>query len=130
MYQRNKIANLISKLNFYKLITYPMDRQSPPNRPPYQLTRGLNRFRQRKRCYNVTLSRQEGSMMCHLATAVGPADQYAHIQCDFFCCLAGRSMQARPSNCPPPPISLLGVLIGLVNKKDAMTSHFLDRKEV
>ena len=24
-------ANLISKLNFYKLIPYPMDREGPPN---------------------------------------------------------------------------------------------------
>ena len=40
-----------------------MDRQCPPNRPRYQPTRGLNRFKQRKRCYDVTLSRQEGSSM-------------------------------------------------------------------
>ena len=37
----NKIANLISELNFYKLIPYPVDRQDPPNRPRYQLTRAL-----------------------------------------------------------------------------------------
>ena len=41
MYQCNKIANLISKLHFYKLIPYPMDRQGPPNRPRYQRTSGL-----------------------------------------------------------------------------------------
>ena len=33
--------NLISKLNFYKLIPYPVDTQDPPNQPRYQLTRGL-----------------------------------------------------------------------------------------
>ena len=60
----------------YKLIPYPMDRQGPPIGPRYQLTRGLNMFRQRKRCYDVTLSRQEGSMRRHLANAhsvTGPA---------------------------------------------------------
>ena len=53
-----------------------MDRQGPPSRPRYQLTRGLAIFRQRKRCYDVTLSRQEGSTMHHLANAhsvTGPA---------------------------------------------------------
>ena len=54
-----------------------MDRQGPPIRPRYQLTRGLTMFRQQKRCYDVMLSRQEGSMMRHLANAhsvTGPAD--------------------------------------------------------
>ena len=46
-----------------------MDRQGPPIRPRYQLTRGLNRTRQRKRCYDVTMSRQDGSMMRHLVNA-------------------------------------------------------------
>ena len=46
-----------------------MDRQGPPNRPRYQLTRGLNLFRQRKRLTDVTLSGQEASMMRHLANA-------------------------------------------------------------
>ena len=46
-----------------------MNRQGPPNWPRYQLTRGLNRFRHRKRCYDVILSRQEGSTMRHLANA-------------------------------------------------------------
>ena len=53
-----------------------MDRQGPPIQPRYQLTRGLNMFRQRKRCYGVTLSRQEGSTRRHLANAypvTGPA---------------------------------------------------------
>ena len=39
MYLRSKFEiSKISKLNFYKLIPYPMDRQGPPNRPRYQLT--------------------------------------------------------------------------------------------
>ena len=46
-----------------------MDRQGPPIWPRHQLTRGLNMFRQRKRCYDVTLSRQEGSTRRHLANA-------------------------------------------------------------
>ena len=50
--------------------------QGPPIRPRYQLTRGLNMFRQRKRCYDVMLSGQEGSTMHHLAnvhSVTGPA---------------------------------------------------------
>ena len=53
-----------------------MDRQGPPNRPRYQLTGGLNRFRQRKSHDDASLSRQEGSTMRHIANAhsvVGPA---------------------------------------------------------
>ena len=56
-----------------------MDRQDPPNRPRYQFTRGLHRFRQRKRCYDVTMSGQEGSTTRHLANAQG--DQPA---CEFI----------------------------------------------
>ena len=43
-----KSANLISKLNFYKLIPYPMARQGPPIRPRYQLTSGLTRTKHEK----------------------------------------------------------------------------------
>ena len=45
-----------------------MNRQGPPIRRRYH-TSGLNRTKQRKRCYDVTMSRQEGSTMCHLANA-------------------------------------------------------------
>ena len=54
-----RIANLISKLNFYKLIPYPMDWQGPPIQPRYQPTRGLHSTRQQKRCYDVMLSGQK-----------------------------------------------------------------------
>ena len=43
-----------------------MDRQGPM-RPNYQLTRGLNKAM--KKCYDVMMSRQEGSTMLHLANA-------------------------------------------------------------
>ena len=46
-----------------------MDTQDPPNRPRYQFTRGLSMFTQRKRCYDVGLSRQQGSMRDHLGSA-------------------------------------------------------------
>ena len=46
-----------------------MDRQDPPNRPCYQLTWGLTRFRQQKRHDDLTLSRQEARTMRHLADA-------------------------------------------------------------
>ena len=49
----------LSKLNFYKLIPYPMDTQGPTDRPRYQFTRGLIGLDNEKRCYDVTLSRQE-----------------------------------------------------------------------
>ena len=58
-----------------------MYRKGPPNRSRYQLTSGLNRFRQRKRHDNVSLSRQEGSKMHHLANA--------HPVMGFFCCMVG-----------------------------------------
>ena len=45
-----------------------MDTQDPPTDPAIKLL-GANRFRQRKRCYDVTLSRQEGSVTRHLASA-------------------------------------------------------------
>ena len=48
---------------------YPTDRQGPPIRPRYQLTWSPDMFIKQKRCYNITLSRQEGSMMHHLANA-------------------------------------------------------------
>ena len=44
-----------------------MDTQDPPTDPAISLP-GANRFRQRKRCYDVTLSRQEGSTTRHLAS--------------------------------------------------------------
>ena len=51
-----------------------MDRQGPPNQPHYQLARGLNRFRQRKRYYDVTqhstrpawLVETQVGFFCHL----------------------------------------------------------------
>ena len=46
-----------------------MDMQGPPKQPHYQLTRGLNSFRQRKRSYDVTLSRQERSTVHPLTNA-------------------------------------------------------------
>ena len=46
-----------------------MGSKEPPNQPLCQLNRGLNRFRQQKRCDDVSLSRQEGSTMLHLANA-------------------------------------------------------------
>ena len=52
-----------------------MDRQGPPIWPHYQLTRGLNRTGHKKDA-DITMSRQEGSMMRHLANAhsvTGPA---------------------------------------------------------
>ena len=44
-----------------------MDTQDPPTDPAISLP-GANRFRQRKRCYDITLSRQEGSTTRHLAS--------------------------------------------------------------
>ena len=63
--------NLIYLLNlqFSKLKPYSMDTQDTPSRPRYQLTRCPNMFKQRKRCHDVMLSRQEGSMMLHLTSA-------------------------------------------------------------
>ena len=69
-----------------------MDTQGPPSQPRYQLTRGLLGLDNEKRCYDVTLSRQEASTMRRLLSAhQGRAGQYACIQDDFFHRLAGRS---------------------------------------
>ena len=69
-----------------------MDRQGPPNRPCYQLTRGLNRG----------LDNEKDAMMSRCLDRrkydappgegkVGLAGQYGYIQGDFFCRLVGRS---------------------------------------
>ena len=60
------------------------DRQGPPNRPHYQLTRGLPRFRQHKRCYDIRLSRQKGDMMRNLPSAQNMTDQPVETQEVFF----------------------------------------------
>ena len=67
--RRNEVKFLVSTgcypvdtiINFYKLIPYPMDHQGPPIQPRYLPTRALHKIRQQKRCYDVTLSGQEGS---------------------------------------------------------------------
>ena len=53
-----------------------MDRPGPPTNLTISLLGVLNRFRQQKRCYDVMMSRQEGSMTHHLVNAhceVSPA---------------------------------------------------------
>ena len=76
-----------------------MDRQGPPNRPRYQLTVGLNRFRQQKRYDDVILSGQEGSTMLHLANAqymTGPAGGNTGWPLSF----GGPVCAKQISNCP------------------------------
>ena len=77
-----------------KVNTDPMDRQGPPSRPCYQLTVGLNRFRQRKSCYDITLSRQEGSMIRYLANAQPFETQ------DVLLSFGGPVCADRISDCP------------------------------
>ena len=67
-----------------------MDRQGPPNRPCYQLIRGLNRLRQQKRCYDVTLSRQE--VCCTTWRMHSETGQLVETQHDFSCHLVGWSV--------------------------------------
>ena len=50
--------------------------------------RGLNRFRQQKRCYDM-LSRQEGRRMRHLANTQNVADQLVETQDIFFFMFGG-----------------------------------------
>ena len=66
MYQRNKIANLISKLPYLK-IPYLMDKRGHPYRPCIHLTRVILRLEERKTCYGVTFSSHEGSTAHHQA---------------------------------------------------------------
>ena len=57
-----------------------MDTQGHPIQPRYQLTRDLIGLDNEKRCYDVTLSRQEASTMRHLASAHQgrPASMHAY----------------------------------------------------
>ena len=98
--KNNKIADLMGKLDFYRLIPYPMDRQGPPNRPRYQLTRGLNRLRQQKRCYDITLSRQEGNMMHRLENAQWDRPASILYTGRLFMLFGGPVCADRISNCP------------------------------
>ena len=53
-----------------------MDRQGPPNRPRYQLTRGLTRIRHEKDAMTSRSVNRKSSTMCHLVNAhsvTGPA---------------------------------------------------------
>ena len=92
-----------------------MDRQGPPNRPRYQLTRGLNLFRQRKRWTDVTLSGQEASMMRHLANAhywpVLPVLYTGRL----FLAFGGTGHADRQSNCPLDRVLTYKNLIYLLN---------------
>ena len=49
IYERNKIANLRNKLNFYNLISYLMDKRGPPNRTRIHFTGGHLRLEEQKR---------------------------------------------------------------------------------
>ena len=56
-----------------------MDRQDPPIRPRYQLTRGLNRTRNDKDAMTSHCLDRKGSTMRHLANAhavTGPAGSF------------------------------------------------------
>ena len=102
-----RIANLISKLNFYKLIHYPMDQQGPPIQPRYQPTGGLHSTRQQKRCYDVMLSGQKGSTRWHLANAhsvTGPASSIYRMS--FFGVWWDRS-HPQPTSIPHNPAAAI-----------------------
>ena len=66
-----------------------MDGQDPPNRPRYQLTRGLIGLDSEKRRYDVILTRQEVCTRRHLANVHSDWSCRYFIQNDFFCRLAG-----------------------------------------
>ena len=69
-----------------------MDTQDPPTDPAVSFTRGLIGLDNEKRCYDITLSRQEGSTTHHLESAqVLRTDLPVETQDVFFWRLAGRS---------------------------------------
>ena len=77
-----------------------MDTQDPPP-TPLSAYSGSNRFRQRKRCYDVRLSRQEGSMRRHLGRP--------------FLAFSGPVCADQISNCPLDRVLTYKNLIYLLN---------------
>ena len=79
------------------------------------LVHQVNRFRQRKRCYDITLSRQEGSTMHHHASApywTGLAGGYTG---SLFLMFAGPVCTDWISNCPLDRVLTYKNLIYLLN---------------
>ena len=91
-----------------------MDTQDPPTDPAISLL-GSNRFRQRKRCYDVMLSIQERGSTHHLASALvlGPAGRWKHRTSFSDVWRAGRA--DRNSICPLDRVLTYKNLIYLLN---------------
>ena len=91
-----------------------MDTQDPPTDPAISLP-GANRFRQRKRCYDVTLSRQEGSTTRHLASVQHWTGLAGGNTGRLFLTFGGPVCTARISYCPLDRVLTYKNLIYLLN---------------
>ena len=104
-----------------------MDTQDPPTDPAISLL-GAKSFRQRKRCYDVTLSRQEGSTTRHLASAQHWAGLAGGDTGRLFLTFGGPVRADRISYCPLDRVLTYKNLIYLLNLQfycEKYTYHFL-----
>ena len=91
-----------------------MDTQDPPTDPAISL-RGVNRFRQRNRGYDVTLSRQEGSTTRHLASVQHWTGLAGGNTGRLFLTFGGPACADRISYCPLDRVLTYKNLIYLLN---------------
>ena len=92
-----------------------MDRQDPPTDPAVNLLGVFIMFRQRKRCYDVTLSRQEGSTTRHLASAQSKDRLAGGDTGRLFLTFGGPVSPTGVSNCPLDRVLTYKNLIYLLN---------------
>ena len=100
-----------------------MDRQDPPTDPAVNLLGVFIMFRQRKRCYDVTLSRQEGSTTRHLASAQSKDRLAGGDTGRLFLTFGGPVSPTGVSNCPLDRVLTYKNLIYLLNLQFSQITH-------
>ena len=103
-----------------------MDTQDPPTDPAYQSTRGLIGLDNEKRCYDVTLSRQEGSTTRHLASAQYWAGLTGGDTERLFLTFGGPVCVGRISYCPSDRVLTYKNLIYLLNLQFCLSKRSLN----
>ena len=105
-----------------------MDRQDPPTDPAVNLLGVFIMFRQRKRCYDVTLSRQEGSTTRHLASAQSKDRLAGGDTGRLFLTFGGPVSPTGVSNCPLDRVLTYKNLIYLLNLQYFLVLEIWDGK--
>ena len=105
-----------------------MDTQDPPTDPAISLP-GANRFRQRKRCYDVTLSRQEGSTTRHLASVQHWTGLAGGNTGRLFLTFGGPVCADRISYCPLDRVLTYKNLIYLLNLQFSCLKQYFSIKQ-